>query len=154
MYDLPDYLPGTPPMYGVKQENCSSPQGLDLYIPLDFSESGISDFSGYTLEAILKDDKLSDAVVWFGHTTDGGLVLVDTTYYAYISLAQAITIPAGLYYLAVTAELTGDGAAAPVSNKTLLYEQEVSLRNTAASVNLYTTDQAVSFTITPSPADS
>ena len=149
---LPNYLPAVPPMYGVRQETPASPQGLDLYIPLDFSDSGITDFSPYLLEAIIKEDELSDGVVWLGHITDGGIVSKTvssvTTYYAYISLAEAATIRAGLYYLAVTAEVNGDNAAIPISNKILLYKTLVNLRNTAASINLNRNNCPVAFTLT------
>ena len=131
---LPDYLPGNPPMYGVKQQTAGIAQGSDAYLPIDYSNSPVADLEGYDIRAMIKQTLDTNDVVWFGDFTNG-LVTVDDVDYLHLNVDFMMTLPAGYYYVTVYA--TRDDASSPSQPAHFVIQEfPISIRDTAASNNL------------------
>lgn len=119
-------------MYGIKVEAPSAPRGTDLVILLDFSASGISDFTEYRLEAVLKQDIYCNSVEWLGELGDG-LVYNNGQYYAIIPQSVADSLPTAVHYLAVTAAKQTQIVDIE-EKKIVVYTQTLNILPNAASV--------------------
>ena len=98
---LPDYLPGNPPMYGVKQESPHFDQGVDITFEVRLKEGyKVVKAADYILHTILKDSLYTNTVIWQGKMNYGISVVEDETV---ITIPRSITvgIPSGIYYVAV-----------------------------------------------------
>lgn len=120
--DLPDYLPGHPEMYGVKQASASYNQGdcIEIAIPI------VAD-PRCTLAAYIKDDLASVPFLWVGKQGEGvevnlGRVTVK------IKSSIANKFPSGIYYLSVVGQWPED-----INSYKSLYNISFSINPVASS---------------------
>jgi hypothetical protein len=120
--DLPDYLPGNPPMYGVKQASTSFYQGdcIEIAIPITVDPR-------CTLVAYVKDDLASSTFLWVGKQGNGVDVnLGRVTVKIKSSVAQGF--PSGIYYLTVAGQWPSD-----INAYQVLYNISFSINAAASS---------------------
>ena len=132
MKEIPQYLYGVPPMYGVKQQSVEFPQGFSVVLPIDFDSCGFHDFENYKLSAFIKDDITCPTVVWYGDEDNQGIIKKNDKYYIKIKLAESEQLQPGTYYLAVNAQRKIDVETLALK-KTLVFEQTLSVRATAGA---------------------
>ena len=134
MSDLPNYLPGTVEMYGVKQEALQIPQGTDIVVPIDLTPFDGEQLAKFTLKAILKSDEKSDEIAWQGTLEDGGLVLQNGEYSVFVKLSSAKQLKTGTYYLGIAVERL-PGNTGPVAQRLLVNEQTLCIRPSPISIH-------------------
>lgn len=122
MSELPDYLPGNPPMYGIKQASTSYYQGdcIEIAVPITVDPR-------CTLAAYVKDDLGSAKFLWVGKQGDGvDVTLGRVTVKIKGSVAQSF--PSGIYYLSVVGQWPSD-----LSTYKVLYDISFSINPAASS---------------------
>lgn len=129
---LPDYLPGNPPMYGVKQASTQVYYYTDVVIPVDFSGSGIPEVTNWVLTASVYDSRNHLDPVWTGTIANEGIVLYQDVYYIVIPAADVLQMGEGVWYVDVTG--TNSTITAPSVTSRVLFSKTISVHRNAANV--------------------
>ena len=103
MTDLPNYLPGIPPMYGVKQLAPEASQGEDIIVPVELTLDGepLLDVTGWILEAFVKKSLKAIGILWKGELGNGIEHKAENLYYFRIPHSVSALFLPGSYYYAV-----------------------------------------------------
>jgi len=121
-YNLPVYLPGTPPMYGLQQQAKQYFQGTDIVIYAQLTDNCAPvDYNAYFLKAILKDTPDSPIVTWVGYN-NSGILFVNGVCQLNIPAASTTQLQAGTYYISLIGR-----AKANVNHIAVLFQQTISL---------------------------
>ena len=132
MEEIPQYLFGLPPMYGVKQESLKFSQATDIFFQLDLSDCQLT-LSEYNLSAILKSDMESDWILWKGTLENGGLTLAEGSYFINLKHSNSNNLlPAGTYYLSLVGERGLGDTKTPT--RTVIASVDFTIVNTAGSI--------------------
>jgi hypothetical protein len=121
--DIPDYLPGNPPMYGTKQEVPTHYQGDSIEIPVKL----LVNPANYVLTAYIKDRIDNETILWTGNTTEG-IEISNSGISVSIKATKARTIPSGIYYLAIVGATPKD-----IGTYTVLFQTTISITPAASS---------------------
>ena len=117
---LPNYLPGLPEMYGIKQESPQFDQGVDINLPVTLKENDIAVApANYILTAYLKVDIDVPPIAWTG-TIDNGIVVSGSAVSIAIPKTVTSTLLSGIYHLAILGTLVADASHSAVLYKTLV----------------------------------
>lgn len=126
--DLPNYLPGNPEMYGVRQQADQYFQGVDIIIEASLVENQSKvDYNDYSLKAVLKADLDSPTVVWYGYPNYG---VFFNNGKVQINIPANITrqLPAGVFYLTIIGK-----SKTNVNHLAVLFNKTISIVLSAAS---------------------
>lgn len=127
-YSLPNYLPATPAMYGVKQESLQYNQGTDIVIPAALLDNGYPvNANDYTLRVRVKDNTDDMLLIWSGEINYGIYVTANGVT---IRIPRDITLKmfAGIYYVAIE----GVSKRNP-NHSSILFQTTISVNQTAFS---------------------
>ena|ERR1017187_1950524 len=128
MNELPDYLPGQEPMYGVKLEADQYYQGSHITITASLTENGIPvNVDDYAVKAVVKSDLSSNKLVWQGFM-NCGIFVENNELQIKIPRSTLDTMPSGTYFVAVVGKLKRD-----VNHVATLFTRTISLVASAAS---------------------
>jgi hypothetical protein len=128
MNELPDYLPGNPPMYGIKQEATQYYQGASINITAILTEDGVQvDQEDYVIKAVIKSNLDANNAVWQGFP-NCGIFFNDNRVTIKVPNSVTAAMPGGIYYLA----LVGVSKLDP-SHTAILFTKTLSINPSAAS---------------------
>jgi hypothetical protein len=101
--DIPTYLPGVPPQYGIKWPSPQFTQGSDVMLefPLYVDSSPLDDLKGWKLELWLKKGVQANNVLWRGTLGDGLYHKHGNIWLFRIPAADTAQLLAGTYFYAV-----------------------------------------------------
>lgn len=136
MSDLPNYLPGIPPMYGVKQPSPEFSQGNDVVLEFElwFNGEPLIDIKQWKLEAFVKKSLKANNVLWKAEI-DHHLFQKDkrsNVFCLRIPADKTATFLPGNYFFAIVGT-QHVGSAAPFDRKVTLHQAMFDLILDAAS---------------------
>lgn len=136
MSDLPNYLPGIPPMYGVKQPAPEFSQGNDVVVDFElwFNGEPLIDTAHWKLEVFVKKSLKANTVLW---KAENGYHLYQqdkrsNLFFFRIPADITATFLPGNYFFAVVGT-QHVGSAVPFDRKATLYNAMFELTLDAAS---------------------
>ena len=99
MSDLPNYLPGIPPLYGYKQAAPEFAQGCDVVVefPLEYGGEPLTDLSDWVVTVYIKKSLKAEIVLWRGPVEHK----IAKIYFFKIPATDTIDTVPGTYYYAV-----------------------------------------------------
>jgi hypothetical protein len=101
MNQLPDYLPSSPAMYGVKQQADQHLQGSSLSFSAAPTVAGEpADPEEYTLKLSIKSSLNNERAIWQGYL-NYGMFIKDKQIEVRIPNTVTAHLPGGIYYIAI-----------------------------------------------------
>ncbi len=136
MSDLPNYLPGIPPEYGVKQPSIEVAQGTDVIqeFTLYIDDTPLINPSDWILEVFVKKNNVANNILWKGELNSGLFQKHNNLYYFRIPHDITALFLPGTYYFVVRATQK-PGKGLPHDRMLSIYENSFAIDLNPASPN-------------------